>query len=92
MSGVGDMITGAGARKARKQAAAAAAAAEKRADIAQRAQEAAQARATISEDKRAEQVSAENSSLVRAAAARRSGRNALSFMPFSGALKKTLGA
>lgn len=89
MGGITDMISGAGARKARSAAAAASAAAEKRAQIAQAAQEAAQARAAISEDKRAQDLSSQNASLMRLAAARRAGRNNLSFM--GPALKTKLG-
>lgn len=90
MGGLTDMISGAGARKARTQARVAADAADKRAMIAQAAQESAQARASIAEDKRAQELSSQNASLMRLAAARRAGRNSLSFMPVNG-LKTKLG-
>lgn len=83
------LLGGGGAAKA---ASAASAAAERRATLAQKAQEAAQARATINEDKRAEQLSAQNSTLIRASASRRAGRNALAFLPVASGLKTTLGA
>lgn len=84
------MITGSGAGKARKQAQEAANAAERRAELARKAQDAVTARQTIEEQKRADELSRQQSSLVRASAARRAGRNALSFV--TGGLKKTLGA
>ena len=93
MSGIVGMITGSTQRKAAAQAKAAQDAAEKRAQIAADAQQAAQMRATIAEDQRSTQLSAQNSSLVRLSAARRAGRNALSFMaPVAAGFKKTLGA
>ncbi|MBE2191875.1 MAG: hypothetical protein IAE63_06820 [Alphaproteobacteria bacterium] len=90
MGGIGSMITGSGQKKAQRQAEQAAKAAELRAEEARKSQEAVVARQTISEQKRAEDLSGRQASLVRAAAARRSGRNALSYV--TNGLKKTLGA
>lgn len=86
MGGIGDMITGAGRKDAKKQAQLA----EIRAEQARKSQEAVIARQTITEQKRADELASQKASMVRAATARRAGRGALTFV--AGGLKKTLGA
>lgn len=92
MSGMTDMITGAGAKKARKQAAQASLLAEKRANDSLKAQEAIQARAAAAENKRSDILAQQQAGLMRVGQLRRRGGSPLAFLMAAGqSLKSTLG-